>query len=55
MARVRSDARRGTPLLLADQLCAWLHYRDGQPVQQVALHLRRTVREARTILFGAAQ
>ncbi len=52
MTGPRSDARRDEPLLFVEQIFAWLSFNDGQPVQQVALHLRRTVKQARAILFG---
>lgn len=48
----RYDTRRREPLLLVEQIAAWLDYRDGEAVSQVARHLRRTPRQARAILFG---
>lgn len=44
--------RRGAPLLLAEQLLAWSLYHQGEPVNQIAQRISRTVIEARAILSG---
>lgn len=44
--------RRGAPLLLAEQLLAWSLYHRGEPVNQIAQRISRTVVEARAILAG---
>lgn len=44
--------RRGAPLLLAEQLVAWSLYHEGEPVNQIAQRVCRTVIEARAILSG---
>lgn len=46
-------SRKGTPVTLADQITAWLTYREGDSVDTVAAALQRTKPQIRAILFGS--
>lgn len=39
-------------LTLAEQLVAWLGYRAGDPVEQIARRIGRSPKQARAVLFG---
>lgn len=44
--------RVSQPVALSDQILAWMAYRDGSSVTEIAVHLRRYPRQTRDILFG---
>lgn len=47
-----STTRSRLRLTLVDQLVAWLLYRSGEPVSQIAYTLRRPLPQVRDILWG---
>jgi hypothetical protein len=42
------------PVLLVDQITAWVNYRAGWSVNHISLKLKRSPTEARAILRGGA-